>query len=239
MRFDDAVGEVIGAIGAPGFAGVAASAATRLLGFDLATVVVHHADRPPRLLFDDFDAAGGAEGLKAYLAATHRLNPMVGAGEEAVFRASDFAIRPPGGHSVRGLIVRDPAEELGFRTHGWPRGLEEVGLTFRACGGTVEFSCYRPKARRPAPLAPLQTLRTPLASAFRRHGELTAPPASTARLTPREHEVLDLLLLGCGTEAIALRLRIGRYTVKDHRKRIFRKLGVGSLAELFGRCRLV
>lgn len=52
-------------------------------------------------------------------------------------------------------------------------------------------------------------------------------------LTPREVEVVDLLLLGCGSDAIALRLNISRYTVKDHRKRIFRKLHIGSLAELF------
>jgi DNA-binding CsgD family transcriptional regulator len=40
-------------------------------------------------------------------------------------------------------------------------------------------------------------------------------------------------LIGCSSEAIALRLSISRHTVKDHRKQIFRKLGVGSLAELF------
>jgi DNA-binding CsgD family transcriptional regulator len=52
-------------------------------------------------------------------------------------------------------------------------------------------------------------------------------------LTPREAQIVGLLLLGCGSEAISLRLNISRYTVKDHRKQIFRKLGVGSLAELF------
>jgi len=47
--------------------------------------------------------------------------------------------------------------------------------------------------------------------------------------------VCDLMLLGCSSEAIALRLNISRYTVKDHRKHIFRKLQIGSLAELFAR----
>ena len=48
------------------------------------------------------------------------------------------------------------------------------------------------------------------------------------------HEHLGQMhpVLGAGVE-IALRLGISRYTVKDHRKHIFRKLSVGSLAELF------
>jgi DNA-binding CsgD family transcriptional regulator len=52
-------------------------------------------------------------------------------------------------------------------------------------------------------------------------------------LSPREREIYDLLLLGCSSATIALRLGLSRYTVKDHRKHIFRKLRVGSLAELF------
>jgi DNA-binding CsgD family transcriptional regulator len=52
-------------------------------------------------------------------------------------------------------------------------------------------------------------------------------------LSPREAQIAELMLAGCSSEAIALRLDISRHTVKDHRKRIFRKLGIGSLAELF------
>jgi DNA-binding CsgD family transcriptional regulator len=54
-----------------------------------------------------------------------------------------------------------------------------------------------------------------------------------AALSRREMQVAELLLAGCGSEAIALRLDISRHTVKDHRKQIFRKLGVGTLAALF------
>src|SRR3546814_10274349 len=52
-----------------------------------------------------------------------------------------------------------------------------------------------------------------------------SPAPARAPLTPREAEVRDLLLRGCSTEAVALRLSISRHTVKDHRKAIFRKLG--------------
>src|SRR3546814_20372057 len=59
-----------------------------------------------------------------------------------------------------------------------------------------------------------------------------SPALRPAPLTPREAEVRDLLLRGCSTDAVALRLSISRHTVKAHRKAIFRKLGISSLAEL-------
>src|SRR3546814_10274574 len=77
-----------------------------------------------------------------------------------------------------------------------------------------------PRSTRTDTLFPYTTL-------FRSPAPARAPP------TPREAEVRDLLLRGCSTEAVALRLSISRHTVKDHRKAIFRKLGIASLAELF------
>src|SRR5689334_20972407 len=119
MRFPDALGEIIGAIGAPGFPAVAARAVARAMAFELSTVVVHRDSGPARLLFDDFDRAGGREGVDNYVAATHRLNPMLPAVGEGAFRAGDFAIRPDESRAARALMVRDPQEELGFRTRGW------------------------------------------------------------------------------------------------------------------------
>jgi DNA-binding CsgD family transcriptional regulator len=58
-------------------------------------------------------------------------------------------------------------------------------------------------------------------------------PPHIASLTPRETEVTRLLLRGLGSAQIALSLGISRHTVKDHRKQIFRKLEVSSLAQLF------
>jgi DNA-binding CsgD family transcriptional regulator len=83
-------------------------------------------------------------------------------------------------------------------------------------------------------LRALDAAATPIAAAFERHRVLTGEGAAVrACLSPRENQVCDLLLLGCSSDAIALRLGISRHTVKDHRKQIFRKLGIASLAELF------
>ncbi|MBN1286248.1 MAG: response regulator transcription factor [Anaerolineae bacterium] len=59
----------------------------------------------------------------------------------------------------------------------------------------------------------------------------TEPPAPGDDLTPREREVLVLLVEGLNNAEIADRLMIGRSTVKTHVSNIFSKLGVASRVE--------
>jgi len=53
-----------------------------------------------------------------------------------------------------------------------------------------------------------------------------------ASLTNREREVVELIAAGYRVANIAKRLFISQYTVRNHLKRIFSKLGVASQAEL-------
>jgi two-component system response regulator DctR len=62
------------------------------------------------------------------------------------------------------------------------------------------------------------------------------PPAVLDALTRREREVLDLILAGRQTRAIADALHISVKTVEFHRSRIHSKLGVSSMVELFSVC---
>ena len=59
---------------------------------------------------------------------------------------------------------------------------------------------------------------------------LTSPVLNP--LTPRERQVLELLMTGERAPAIAERLFLSAHTVRNHLKRIYRKLGVGSQTEL-------
>jgi DNA-binding CsgD family transcriptional regulator len=61
--------------------------------------------------------------------------------------------------------------------------------------------------------------------AFRTFGE--------SMLSPREKDVLELMLRGYGTDISAERLEIAVETVRRHRKSIYRKLDVNSQTDLF------
>ncbi|NYT67582.1 helix-turn-helix domain-containing protein [Pusillimonas noertemannii] len=54
-------------------------------------------------------------------------------------------------------------------------------------------------------------------------------------LSPRENMVLQLLLTGLNNEAIALDQKLSINTVKVYRKRLYKKLGVTSLNELYAK----
>lgn len=61
----------------------------------------------------------------------------------------------------------------------------------------------------------------------------TAPVRlAAAGLTPREQQVVDLVAEGLATKVIAARLSLSTYTVQDHLRAIFDKLGVHSKQEL-------
>ena len=63
-----------------------------------------------------------------------------------------------------------------------------------------------------------------------------APVAADAYgLTERERAVTELVAQGLATEAIAGRLHISRWTVQDHLKVIFEKVGVSTRGKLVAR----
>jgi DNA-binding CsgD family transcriptional regulator len=62
------------------------------------------------------------------------------------------------------------------------------------------------------------------------------PSPETPHLSPRDREVLALLLEALCDKDIAARLEISRYTVNQRVKRIFAAHGVHSRAELIARC---
>jgi DNA-binding NarL/FixJ family response regulator len=65
--------------------------------------------------------------------------------------------------------------------------------------------------------------------------EAAAPsttPAATARLTPREREVLQLLAEGKSTKQVAAALQISVKTVETHRTNLMRTLGLDSISDL-------
>jgi len=63
-------------------------------------------------------------------------------------------------------------------------------------------------------------------------GELDELRSRAMNLTSREREVMDLVVLGRLNKEIAYKLGTGESTVKAHRAKVMRKMGVSSVVDL-------
>lgn len=65
-----------------------------------------------------------------------------------------------------------------------------------------------------------------------RHHLVESEPLGLSSLSPREIEVVKLITGGKNTKQIASALQVSMKTVHSHRRRIYKKTGVNSIAEL-------
>jgi len=135
-------------------------------------------------------------------------------------------------HHGSGLDLQD---ELGRRKARLPiivlTGHGSVPTSVQALkAGAVDF------LQKPAPPELLlERIRAALES-DRRARAVTAERAvvleQIAHLTPREREVMEMLIAGKTSKEIAIALRVSVRTVEGHRRMVFSKMNVASAAQL-------
>jgi DNA-binding CsgD family transcriptional regulator len=244
----EALPGVADAIGTDQFARRLVDALRLVLSFDWWMVMVYHPQANPDMLDENFTGSWRERGLTTYVGAFFVLDPFYimsrSLDHPEVCRLGDIA--PDGfleseyhrAHYATGRI----GDEVGFL---WPL---EPGITFAVSLERSENGALF-SARDVRNLEALQPL---LAALARRHwaatraGAAGAEPLELGRLvqeaaadfgrdvlTPRECEVVKLVLRGYSTKSVSQTLGISPGTVKVHRENIYAKLHVSSQAELF------
>jgi DNA-binding CsgD family transcriptional regulator len=243
----EATAACIAALGGDGFDAALLSLLFGSIRFGCGGVMDLRPDRPPRQRLHRI--AVGLRQLRpdAYLDGAYRLDPMhrlyVEGAPSGVYHLVEVA--PEGfacsDYHQRFFALTGVSDELQFLVRGDDDSATAVFLERRR--GQPPFEAADVAAARAmwplvAALVEAQRrarARPPLGDDDRlTHAKLrgTLERFGRSRLSPREHEVLRLMIQGYATPAIAERLGLSPGTVKNHRKAIHRKLEVSSQAGL-------
>lgn len=110
-------------------------------------------------------------------------------------------------------------------------GYADVPMSVQAMKhGALEFFCK--PVRELDLLTAIQAALERDAEGRKQHDVITKLQSLYDSLTPREQEVMDLVVKGMMNKQMAWRLGISEITIKVHRANVMRKMGAKSLAEL-------
>ena len=137
--------------------------------------------------------------------------------------------------SMPGLSGLDLQQELMAFSPPLPiifiTGHGDIPTSVRAMkGGAVDFLTKPVDDRNLLSVIKLAIARN--AEARKLHAELQELQRRAANLTPREREVMTLVVRGRLNKQVAAELGTAEKTIKVHRGRVIEKMGVDSLAEL-------
>jgi DNA-binding CsgD family transcriptional regulator len=244
----DSLPAVADALGTSEFAARLVAALHDVLQFDWWMVMIYRRHSSPEMLCENFSGSWRKRGLTTYVGVFYILDPFYimsqTLDQPEVCRLEDIA--PDGfleseyhrAHYSSGKI----GDEVGYL---WPL---ENGVTLAV---SLERSENGP-AFSEAEVRDLEEVQPLLDALARKHWQMmksttaVAPELALGRLvqeaaanfgrdvlTPRECEVVKLVLRGFSTKSISQLLGISPGTVKVHRENIYSKLGISSQAELF------
>ncbi len=197
-------------------------------------------------------------GMRNFVTYTYVINPAYRAFQQAtdsgVFLISDL-LAPDSKQFIDSAEVDvyiDESEGIGYRTPGWPRNLTECIVLINLPDGTALDMTFLTRSTDNEAYECKRSLNAlfPVLNSVLLRQFAVCPGSFDAThlqsdqedrfqdfgsdiLTMREREVLQQILVGLSSNSIALNLAVSLATVKTHRRNIYNKLQISSLAELF------
>jgi DNA-binding CsgD family transcriptional regulator len=242
---------IVAELGGSGFSAAVLALLQAIVPCDDAAVFLYGRKRKPRCIADASQRTDLQARFKPYLAGTYLLDP---------FYIRSRNLKAPALLRMVDIAPQDfeaSAYYVGYYKHGGV--LDEINLLVPLEPGRVFAVCLeRSTESRAFGADEIEVLRSwlvPLSELVRRHAELSGglfpepqPDVQTTndrelshvladfaaqQLTPREHEVVLRMLEGEPPGDIGTTLGVSVETVRVHRRNIYVKLGISSLAELF------
>ena len=242
------ISRAIAALGTESFFAELIAAVRGQVRIDYPQVWLYHRDLPPRVLYHEIPQEGVAAQVDQYLDGPYREDPFYQASmnqpRSKIYRLS----RVTAGKLQDSSYYREYYADTGTVD-------EAIYLAKLGGGNVINLSMMRlPRNGEfsDEDYEALYLLAEPISELLKSHSEhgsfavtnllqpgidhqidLAFRTFGQSILSPREKDVLELMLRGYGTDTSAERLDIAVETVRRHRKSIYRKLDVNSQTDLF------
>lgn len=247
----ESLSSLISAIGQESFSNNLSRFVNSIAKSDSSIVFVYRYNSPPEILFERSAHPLRKNSLENYIEGFYLLDPFYRA---AIHENKRGVIRI---ESIEPSGFRDSEYFCQYYKHAHAE--DELNIIIRVAPDAVlaaSFERAEGKGRyRPEEVSLLTDLEPTLRSATEshwrwsstvKHQENSAKAAhlhftnvinefGKEELTPREREIVQLVLRGYSTMEIARLNRISEDTVKVHRRNIYEKLQISSLSQLFSR----
>ena len=242
------ISRAIASLGTENFFAELIAAVRGQVRIDYPQVWLYHRDLPPRVLYHEIPQEGVSAQIDQYLDGPYREDPFYQASmnqpRSKIYRLS----RVTAGKLQDSSYYREYYADTGTVD-------EAIYLAKLGGGNVINLSMMRlPRNGEfsDEDYEALYLLAEPISELLKSHSEhgsfavtnllqpgidhqidLAFRTFGQSILSPREKDVLELMLRGYGTDTSAERLDIAVETVRRHRKSIYRKLDVNSQTDLF------
>ncbi|MEQ9463979.1 MAG: helix-turn-helix transcriptional regulator [Haliea sp.] len=215
---------------------------------DYPQIWLYHRDLPPQVLYHEIPTTAVASQIDTYLDGPYREDPFYRASMNQPRSKFYRLSRITSGKLRESQYYRDYYAETGTVD-------ETIYLSRLRAGNVINLCMMRLPQQGEFTEQEYETLyllAEPVSELIKSHSEhddfavthliqpginhqidLAFRTFGSSLLSPREKDVLELMLRGYGTDTSAARLGIALETVRRHRKSIYRKLDVSSQTDLF------